>query len=177
MAGKQIKSLALSLGLAFLPVALPAPRSAAQEATHTAAQTAAARPFAFRAGQSLYIVAFRRAQRVVGTDPNTMSVITGGEEYTDIALDVEREIRKRIEEWRFFTVADRPSDAELVFLVNLDGASMEGLVVPFAAYRTHFKEQFDLDALRDASHGRYLAGPLNLCRRRQPGGAATTQTR
>jgi hypothetical protein len=162
MAGKQIKALALSLGLVFSLGALSAPQSIAQEATHAAAQSTAARPFTFRAGQALYIVAFRRAQRVVGTDPNSMSVITGGEEYTDIELDAEREIRKRIEEWRFFRVADRPSDAELVFLVNLDGTAMEGLVVPFEAYRTHFKEQFDLDALRDASHGRYLAGPLKL---------------
>jgi len=154
MAGKNSPSLALALALVLAAAALAAPPAAAQ--------TAGGRPVAFRAGQSLYIVAFRRAQRIVGTDPADMTVTTAGEEYTDFALDAEREVRKRIEEWRFFRVADRPSDADFVLLVNHDGAAMEGLVIPLEAYRTHFKEKFDLDALRDASHGRYLAGPLKL---------------
>ncbi|HZI20010.1 MAG TPA: hypothetical protein VEY09_15605 [Pyrinomonadaceae bacterium] len=157
-------SLALTLMLVLVAAApWTAPTAAAQgEPARAPGQAPAARPFGFRTGQSIYIVAFRRTQRVVGTDPNSMSVITGGEEYTDIELDAEREIRKRIEEWRFFAVAERPSDADFVFLVNIDGAAMEGLVVPSGAYRAHFKEQFDLDALRDAAHGRYLAGPLKL---------------
>jgi hypothetical protein len=39
---------------------------------------------------------------------------------------------------------------------------MEGLAIPAEAYRQHFKEKFDLDALRDAAYGRYLIGPLKL---------------
>ena len=39
---------------------------------------------------------------------------------------------------------------------------MEGLAIPLDAYRVHFKEKFDIDALREASYGRYLAGPLKL---------------
>ena len=39
---------------------------------------------------------------------------------------------------------------------------MEGLAVPLEAYRKHLKENFDLDALREAAFGRYLIGPLKL---------------
>ena len=35
------------------------------------------------------------------------------------------------------------SDAEFIFLVNLDDSSIEGLTIPFEAYRMHFKETFD----------------------------------
>jgi hypothetical protein len=83
-------------------------------------------------------------------------------EYINNNLDAERKVRKRIEEWQYFKVAEKLSDADFVFLVNLDDSSVEGLAIPAEAYRQHFKEKFDLDALRDAAYGRYLIGPLKL---------------
>jgi hypothetical protein len=117
------------------------------------------RPFSFRAGQSMYIVAFRHIQF-----PIILEEVEVGRqrEYINDDLDAERKIRKRIEEWQFFKVAEKPSEADFVFLVRIDDNSIEGLAIPFAAYRRHFKEQFDLDALRDAAYGRYLVGPLKL---------------
>ena len=117
-------------------------------------------PFTFRAGQSMYIVAYRHIQLpliVESSDTNQT-----GKDYYDNALDVEKKVREDIEKWRFFRVADKPSEADFIFLVNLDGSAIEGLAVPFDAYRQHYKEKFDLDALRDAAYGRYLAGPLKL---------------
>ena len=70
--------------------------------------------------------------------------------------------QKRIEEWQFFKIAEKPSEADFIFLVSLDERSIEGLAIPYDAYRQHFKEKFDLDALRDAAFGRYLIGPLKL---------------
>ncbi len=55
-----------------------------------------------------------------------------------------------------------PATPDFVFLISLDDSAMEGLAIPLDAYRQHFKEKFDLDALREAAHGRYLAGPLKL---------------
>ena len=86
-------------------------------------------PFTFRAGQSMYIVAFRRERQPVvsgsvkgnGTAPD----------YIDLELDAERKVRTRIEEWRFFRVAEKPSEADFVFLVSLDDTSIEGLVLSF----------------------------------------------
>ena len=116
-------------------------------------------PFSFRSGQSMYIVAFRQFQY-----PYVLSEVPvdGQREYINNDLDAERKIRKRIEEWQFFKVAEKPSEADFIFLVNLDESSIEGLAIPFEAYRRHFKEKFDLDALREAAFGRYLIGPLRL---------------
>ena len=116
-------------------------------------------PPTFRAGQSMYIVAFRLIQFPIILD----ETVTGPQrEYINYDLDAERKVRKRIEEWQFFRVADKPSQADFIFLVNLDESSIEGLAIPFDAYRRHFKEKFDLDALREAAVGRYLIGPLKL---------------
>jgi hypothetical protein len=116
-------------------------------------------PFSFRAGQSMYIVAFRHIEFPIILE----DVDVGRQrEYINNDLDAERKIRKRIEEWQFFKVADKLSEADFIFLVRIDDNSIEGLAIPFAAYRRHFKEQFDLDALRDAAYGRYLVGPLKV---------------
>ena len=127
--------------------------------TRSHAQSTAA-PFAFHSGQSMYIVAFRRERQPVLVDSVHSNV--NPPDYIDLELDAEKKVRTRIEEWRFFRVADKPSDADFVFLVSLDDTSIEGLVIPFDAYRLHFKDRFDLDALRDAAYARYLAGPLKL---------------
>ena len=116
-------------------------------------------PLTFRSGQSMYIVAFRQFQQFA-LDPS--QCCPPQPEYINNALDVERKVRKQIEEWHYFRVAEKPSEADFIFLVNLDESSIEGLAIPFEAYRLHFKERFDLDALREAAFGRYLIGPLKL---------------
>ena len=115
-------------------------------------------PQTFRSGQSMYIVAFRLGYPVWVDETQ----IDRQREYINYDLDAERKVRKRIEEWQYFKVAEKLSDADFIFLVNLDESSMEGLAIPNEAYRQHFKEKFDLDALREAAFGRYLIGPLKL---------------
>ena len=39
---------------------------------------------------------------------------------------------------------------------------MEALAISFDTYDRHFKEKFDLDALRDAAYHRAISGPLKL---------------
>ena len=115
-------------------------------------------PLTFRSGQSMYIVAFRIQSPLV-LDEAQVDRQRG---YINYDLDAERKVRKRIEEWQFFKVAEKVSEADFIFLVSLDESSMEGLAIPVDAYRHYFKEKFDLDALRDAAFGRYLIGPLKL---------------
>jgi hypothetical protein len=117
-------------------------------------------PFGFHSGQSMYIVAFHcsRQQVLVDAAQGTMTQA----ESVNLELGMEREVRKRIEQWGYFKVAEKPSDADFVFLVSVDDAAIEGLAISFDAYRGHFKGKFDLDALRDAAYARYLAGPLKL---------------
>jgi hypothetical protein len=107
----------------------------------------------------MYIVAFRTIEYPVLLDEAQVDRQRG---YINNDLDAERKIRKRIEEWNFFKVAEKPSQADFIFLVHLDESSIEGLAIPFDAYRQHYKEKFDLDALREAAFGRYLVGPLKL---------------
>ena len=116
-------------------------------------------PSTLHAGQSMYIVAFRVVQFPIVVDPGP---VDGPRDYLNYDLDAERKVRKRIEEWHFFKVAEKISEADFIFLVHLDESSIEGLAIPVEAYRQHFKEKFDLDALRDAALGRYLVGPLKL---------------
>ena len=109
----------------------------------------------------MYIVAFRRTTLY----PVILDETAGLDrqpDYINYDLDAERKVRKRIEEWQFFKVAEKLSEADFIFLVSLDESSMEGLAIPVDAYRHYFKERFDLDALRDAAFGRYLIGPLKL---------------
>jgi hypothetical protein len=117
-------------------------------------------PLTFRQGQSMYIVAFRQFPLPLIVDPAQTG--PAQPEFINNALDAERKVRKRIEEWNYFKVAEKLSDADFIFLVNLDESSIEGLAIPFEAYRRYFKERFDLDALREAAFGRYLIGPLKL---------------
>ena len=107
----------------------------------------------------MYIVAFRLIPFPIILDEAEAG---RQREYINFDLDAERKVRKRIEEWQFFRVAEKPSQADFIFLVSLDESSIEGLAIPFEAYRRHFKEKFDLDALREAAFGRYLIGPLKL---------------
>src|ERR1044071_2851129 len=118
-----------------------------------------AQPFRFRSGQSMYIVAFCVIHSPIVLDEARVGQLG---EYINTDLDAERKVRKRVEEWHYFKIAEKLSEADFVFLVYRDDSSMEGLAIPADAYRQHFKEKFDLDALRDAANGRYLIGPLKL---------------
>ncbi len=144
------KTSALVPALAFVIILLAASPGNGQSNPST--QT-------FRAGQSMYIVAFRLFQYPVFPKPVP---VEQQRDQINLDLDAERKVRKRIEEWRFFKVAEKLSEADFIFLVNLDESSIEGLAIPVDAYRQHFKDKFDLDALREAAFGRYLIGPLKI---------------
>jgi len=107
----------------------------------------------------MYIVAFSRYEYPGFVDQPE----TGDKrDYINLDLDGERKVRKRIEQWTYFKVAEKLSQADFIFLVHLDQGSIEGLAIPLEAYNKHFKEKFDLDELREAAFGRYLIGPLKL---------------
>jgi hypothetical protein len=129
-------------------------------AAAAAAQTPTQQPFSLRQGQSVYIVAFTRTLITVGSD----SEGNGGhpKDYFDFQLDVEKKVRTEIEKWKFFRVAEKPSEADFVLLVSYHYSTMEALAISFDTYNQHFKDKFDLDRLRDAAYGRAISGPLKL---------------
>lgn len=114
---------------------------------------------AFRRGQGVYIVAFRDTQQYVADETTgTSGFRTVKENY----LDLEKKIDEQVRKWGYFHVVDRPSDAELILLVYTDISSMEGILVSPENYRTHYRDKFDLDQLRDVAFARATAGPLNI---------------
>jgi|GEM_PF-1702520 len=123
------------------------------------AQTSSS-PFSFRAGQSIYIVAFRRVYQPVSGDVSTGNSV--GAYQNEYALDAEQKVRKEIVKWRYFRVVDKLSEADFVLLVNSEYSSMEALAIPHEAYRQRFKEKYDMDTLRESAFGRFLAGPLKI---------------
>src|SRR5215210_572422 len=116
MTGKFHARPAAALAFVFLV----ASAGAARAQTPTPPQ-----PFSFRPGQTVYIVAFTRSLVTVGAGPDG----NGGhlKDYFDFQLDAERKVRDEFERWRFFRVADKPSEADFVVLVSLHGSTMEGL--------------------------------------------------
>ena len=139
----------LTSALAFVIIILSAGSSSGQSNSQ---------PLTFHRGQSMYIVAFRQLYPYVWDETQVDRL----RESINIDLDAERKIRKRIEEWQYFKIAEKLSQADFIFLINLDESSMEGLAIPVDAYQRYFKDKFDLDALREAAFGRYLIGPLKL---------------
>jgi hypothetical protein len=85
----------------------------------------------------MYIVAFRRSQQHVVVDPVLGTLATS--DTVCLELGAESKVRAKIEEWRFFKVSEKLSDSDFVFLVSLDDSSMEGLTIPFDAYRATSK--------------------------------------
>ena len=125
--------------------------------------------FTFRAGQAVYVTAFRRANELIyGNSPrNSPRENIERHLYYDHDLGAEKQIRNRIEKWRFFNVVDKASQSDFVFLVHVDSNAMEGIVLPREAY-LKFREKFGQDAridfelLREEAYQRYLAGPFKI---------------
>lgn len=113
--------------------------------------------FSFRPGQSVYIAALRRN-------------VGRGHEIADLTLgfghdlDIEKQVRKEIQAQKVLKVVDKPSEAEIVFLVHADASTVEGLALLPETYRQYKGRPIDLDALRQAAYGRYTVGPYLIPR-------------
>jgi len=59
----------------------------------------------------MYIVAFRTQYPYVWDEMQNDRL----REFINYDLDAERKVRKRIEEWNYFKVAEKVSDADFVF--------------------------------------------------------------
>lgn len=131
---------------------------------------AVAQSFTFRQGQAVYITALRRSDELVHGTSAHKNATRGNIErhlYYDHDLGAEKQVRNKIEKWRYFKVVDKASEADFVLLVHVDANAMEGVVLPLESYR-EFKDRFsrdsriDFEALREAAHQRYLVGPFKI---------------
>lgn len=125
--------------------------------------------FTFQQGQAVYVTAFRRADELIHVNPSNNPGRGNIERhlYYDHDLGAEKQVRNRIEKWRFFKVVDKASECDFVFLVHVDSSALEGMVLPREAY-LQFREKFskdsriDFELLREAAYQRYLAGPFKI---------------
>ena len=123
--------------------------------------------FKFQQGQMIYVTAFRRADELIHVNPSNNPGRGNVERhlYYDHDLGAEKQVRNRIEKWRFFQIVDKASQSDFVFLVHVDSNALEGIVLPREAY-LQFKEKFskdsqiDFESLRETAYQRYLAGPF-----------------
>ena len=147
------------LGAVALVVAALAATLAAQDGERKPADQA----FAFRRGQRVYIAAFHRVH-----EPAVYP--TGARDRYLLRNDVEFEahLRKEFLKRRVYLLADKLSQAEVVFLAYREEDAAEGYALAPETY-TELKEQIepqagqlDLDALREAAYGRYMAGHFKL---------------
>lgn len=135
----------------------------------SALDTAGASTFTFQQGQAVYVTAFRRADELIHVNPSNNPGRGNVERhlYYDHDLGAEKQVRNRIEKWRFFQIVDKASQSDFVFLVHVDSNALEGIVLPREAY-LQFKERFskdsriDFESLREVAHQRYLAGPFKI---------------
>lgn len=108
-------------------------------------------------GASVYIAAFHRIHDTTGTHPkgsNAGYVIPND-------LGYEAKIKEEFEERKIFSVVSKLSDAEFVFLIYVDGSAAEGFAISPEEY-SHYREQTNLDKLREAARWRGLVGPFKI---------------
>ena len=147
------------LGAAALVLALALVAFAGQDG----ARQPADRSFTFRPGQPVYIAAFHRVHEP-GLYPS------GARDRYVLRNDVEFEahLRKEFEKKRAFKVADKLSEAELVFLAYREDDAAEAYSLAPDKYIEWKNQldpatgQFDLDDLREEAYGRYVAGHFKL---------------
>lgn len=108
-------------------------------------------------GARIYIAAFHRIHDTGGARG---TVSNAGYVFRH-DLGYEGQINKEFEKLKVFNVVSKLSEAEFVFLIYIDGSAAEGFAVSPAKYN-EYKEQANLDGLREAATWRGLVGPLKI---------------
>lgn len=114
-------------------------------------------PFAFRAGQVVYVTAFHTIEHYVShglqTRPPTNIV--------DNHLPAELRVRKEFTKRNVYKLAGRARDADFVFLVLIHDNAAEGLALPPGVF-VQYQSSLNIEVLREAAYARATVGPLKL---------------
>ena len=129
--------------------------------TISSAQTdrgvAGVQPFTFRAGQRVYIAAYQTLDHVTSRH---LSAYPPGK-IVDRHLPAELRIRQDFEKARRYTLVNKVSEADFVFLVLIHESAAEGVAVPPRVF-TRYQSNIDIDALREDGYARAIVGPLKV---------------
>lgn len=120
-------------------------------------EEAAGSRFAFQPGQRVYVTAFR----TIEPSSARHAAALPSDVVMDNHLPAELRMRQEFDKRRVYTLVDKASAADFVFVVVIDGGAAEGLTVApdlFARYRT----PLNVEALREAAFTRSTIGPLTI---------------
>lgn len=126
-------------------------------AAQTSERQPAKKSLALSRGAAVYIAAFHRIHDTTGTRPTGSNA---GYVFPN-DLGYEGQIKEEFEKRRVFKVVNKLSDADFVFLIDIDGSAAEGFAISPEKY-SQYKEKADLDALREAATWRGLVGPFKI---------------
>lgn len=114
--------------------------------------------FHFQNGQRVYVTAFHAEHAASGS-----SQVVRVPGVVESHLPAELQIRKDFAKFNRYTLVDKASDADIVFLVVVDDSAAEGLaVLPSTPLFTQYRNVLDFEALRAAAYGRWTVGPLKI---------------
>lgn len=117
----------------------------------------AARPFTFRQGQAVYIVAYHTIEHFAayGRYPIPPTNIV------DTHLPAEQRVRKEFEKRRAYKLVEKASEADFVFLVVIHDSAAEGLALAPEKYK-QYPDKLGIEALREAAYARSAVGPFKI---------------
>lgn len=114
-------------------------------------------PFAFQAGQVVYVTAFHTIEHYVSRGLQTRPPSN----IVDNHLPAELRVRKEFTKRNVYKLAGRARDADFVFLVLIHDNAAEGLALPPAVF-VQYQNSLNIEALREAAYARATVGPLKI---------------
>jgi hypothetical protein len=117
----------------------------------------AVRPFTFRQGQAVYIVAYHTIEHFTayGRYPVPPTNVV------DAHLPAEQRVRKEFEQRRVYKVVEKASEADFIFLVVIHDSAAEGLALPPEKY-AQYPSKIGIEAMREAAYARSAVGPFKI---------------
>lgn len=114
--------------------------------------------FTFRQGQTVYVAAYRVIEHFPsrGFGPIASTNIVDSNH-----LPAEQLVRREFEKRQVYTLANKASQADFVFLVLIHDSAAEGLALAPEVY-SQYRNKLDVEALREAAYARSTIGPLKI---------------
>lgn len=114
-------------------------------------------PFSFRHGQTVYVTAFHTIEHFTSRGLNVVPPAN----IVDSHLPAELQVRKDFEKRKVYTLVNKASGADFVFLVLIHDNAAEGLALAPDVFK-EYQNKINIEALREAAYARVTVGPLKI---------------
>ena len=113
--------------------------------------------FVFRQGQTVYVTAFHTIEHFTSRGLNVVPPAN----IVDSHLPAELRVRKDFEKRKVYTLVNKASGADFVFVVLIHDDAAEGLALAPDVFREQ-QNKLNIEALREAAYARATVGPLKI---------------